>query len=390
MPTDIRNDIKEMQEELIALRRDLHRHPETAFQEIRTSGIVAQGLEAAGYQVQTGVGKTGVVGVMDFGTPGKTLMLRADMDALPIREVAGRPYGSTVEGKMHACGHDGHTSVALTVAQVLAKYRSQLKGHLKVVFQPAEEIIEGARAMFDDGLMKERPDRVLGFHCWPSLEAGKVGVRTGYMWANVDIVRIYVKGEGGHGGTPHLTVDPIATAARIYVALDNIFAREISPFSSAVVSFGTFQSGTQYNIIPDEAEIKGSIRTLDPQIRETVLRRLRETAAGVAATMRARAEVETLTGVPAVDNDPEVCDDVRAAATAAAGADNVVDPGQATVGDDMSYFLNEAPGCYFLLGVANPDRDAGAPLHSPDFDIDERALPIAAETLTRAAMAYLG
>ncbi len=340
--------------------------------------------------MQTGVGRTGVVGTLDFGRPGKTLMLRADMDALPIQEIGGRSYGSTIPGKMHACGHDGHTSVSLIVADVLSKYRSQLKGRLKVVFQPAEEIIEGAKAMMEDGLLKdEKPDRVLGFHCWPSLEAGKVGVHPGFMWANVDIIRIHIKGVGGHGGTPHLTIDPIAVGAHVLVALENLFAREISPFASAVLSFGIFHGGTQYNIIPDDVELRGSVRTLDPQVRDFVLRRLRETATGVAQSLCARADVEMLTGVPAVDNDPDVCDDVREAAAAAVGAGNVVDPGQATVGDDMSYFLNAAPGCYFLLGVANPDKGAGAPLHSPEFDIDERALPIAAETLARAAVQFL-
>ena len=389
MAIDVRKDVKELQEELVALRRDLHSHPETAFEEHRTSGIVAKRLKALGFQVQTGVGRTGVVGVLDFGKPGKTLMLRADMDALPIQEAEGRPYGSTTPGKMHACGHDGHTSTSLIVAEILSRNRSRLKGRLKMAFQPAEEIIEGARAMFNDGLMKEKPDRVLGFHCWPSLEAGKVGVHPEYMWAAVDIMKIVVKGVGGHGGTPHLTVDPVGGGAHVLIVLQNLLAREVSPFASACLTFGMFHAGTQYNIIPDEAEITGSLRTLDPQVREVLLKRVKDSIKGAAESLRCKAEVELLNGVPAVRNDPVVCDSVREAATAAVGAQNVVDPGQATVGDDMSYFLNEAPGCYFLLGVGNPSAGIGSPLHSPEFDIDERALPIAAETLARAATQFL-
>ena len=388
---EIHSNVNDIKEELIALRRDLHQHPEVAFQETRTASMAAEQLKFAGFQVETGIGKTGVVGTLNFDRPGNTLMIRADMDALPIQEIHGRSYGSNIRGSMHACGHDAHTSVALIVAQLLSRYKNELKGCLKVVFQPAEEIIEGAKAMFDDGLMKdEKPDRVLGFHCWPSLEAGKIGIHEGYMWANVDIVQINIKGVGGHGGTPHLTVDPISAAAHLYITLDNVFAREISPFSSSALSFGIFQGGTQYNIIPDEAKLVGSVRTLDPQTREVVLRRLEEISTSVVKALRAKVDVQIMTGVPAVNNNAEVCKDVWKSAVETVGAENVVDPGQATVGDDMSYFLNEAPGCYFLLGVANPAKGVGAPLHSPEFDIDENALTIAAETMVRAAVDYLG
>ncbi|MBI4201238.1 MAG: amidohydrolase [Chloroflexi bacterium] len=390
MPIQVHADVAELKEELIAIRRDLHRHPELAFAEHRTAGIVAERLRSLGFKVQTGVAQTGVVGIIDFGRPGKTLMLRADMDALPIQEIEGRAYGSTFPGKMHACGHDGHTSVSLVVASILAKNRSQLKGRLKMVFQPAEEIVAGAKAMLDAGVMKDpAPDRILGFHCWPTLEAGKVGVHPGFMWASVDHVRISIKGVGGHGGTPHLTVDPVVAGASLILALENLLAREVSPFASAALSFGIFRAGTMYNVIPAEAELQGSARALDPEVREFLVRRVQEVATGVASGLRCLAEAEVVRGTPAVWNDPTVCDSVREAATAAARADNVVDPGQATVGDDMAYFLQQAPGCYFLLGVGNPQKGIGSPLHSPEFDIDEVALPIAAETMARAAVQFL-
>ena len=390
MAIDISREVKELKEELIAVRRDLHMHPELAFEEHRTADLLAERLRSLGYQVQTGVAQTGVVGLMECGQPGKTLMLRADMDALPIQEVGERSYGSTIPGKMHACGHDGHTAVSLIVASLLAKYRAQLKGRVKVVFQPAEEIIAGGKAMIDAGVMRDpSPDRVLGFHMWPTMEVGKVGVHSEYMWGSADEVHLLVKGVGGHGGTPHLTVDPVVAGAHVVIALQNILARELSPFQPAAFTLGVLQAGTLYNVIPSEVEIRGSARTLSSQVREFLHRRIREIATGVASAFRCQAEFQVVRGTPPVWNDPQVTDSVREAAAAAIGAENVVDPGQGTVGDDVAYFLQEAPGCYFLIGVANPEKGSGAPLHSPEFDIDEEALPIAAETLARAAIQFL-
>ena len=390
MTIDVSREVQELKEELVAVRRDLHMHPELAFEEHRTADLLAERLRSLGYQVQTGVAQTGVVGLMECGQPGKTLMLRADMDALPIQELEGRSYGSTIPGKMHACGHDGHTAVSLIVASLLAKYRAQLKGRVKVVFQPAEEIIAGGKAMVDAGVMRDpSPDRVLGFHMWPTLEVGKVGVHSEYMWGSVDDVRLLVKGMGGHGGTPHLTIDPVVASAHVVIALQNILARELSPFQPAAFTLGILQAGTLYNVIPSEVEIRGSARALSSQVREFLHRRILEIATGVASAFRCQAEFQVVWGTPPVWNDPQVADSVREAAAAAIGAENVVDPGQGTVGDDVAYFLQEAPGCYFLLGVANPEKGSGAPLHSPEFDIDEEALPIAAETLARAAIQFL-
>ena len=390
MAQDIGKETEELKEELVAVRRDLHMHPELAFEEHRTSDIVAQHLRSLGYEVQTGIAQTGVVGLLEGGQPGKTLMLRADMDALPIQEVEGRPYGSAAAGKMHACGHDAHTAVSMAAATILARHRHQLKGRVKVVFQPAEEIIAGARIMVEAGVMRDPvPDRVLGFHCWPSLEVGKVGVHPGFMWASVDEIRLHLKGVGAHGGIPHLAADPLLAGAHVVVGLQALFSREVSTFQPATFSQGIFRAGTLYNVIPEEAEIRGSCRTLDPQVREFMHRRIREITQGIASSFRCQGSMEVVRGAPAVENDAEVCASVQEAAAQAVGADNVVDPGQSTVGDDMAYFLQKAPGCYFLLGVANPDKGSGAPLHSPEFDIDEVALPIAAETLARAALQFL-
>ena len=287
MTTQVHRDIVELNEELVAVRRDLHRHPELAFEEHRTAGIVAERLTALGFKVQTGIARTGVVGVLDFGRPGKTLMLRADMDALPIREVEGRPYGSTIPGKMHACGHDGHIAVALMVASLLTRHRFQLTGCLKVVFQPAEEIAAGAKPMLEAGVMRDpAPDRVLGFHCWPYLETGKVGVHQGFMWAAVEEIRLHLKGVGAHGGTPHLAADPLLAGAHVIVGLQALVSRGVSGFQTAVFSQGVFHAGTQYNIIPEEVEIRGSCRTLDPQLREFMHRRIAEITQGIAGSFR--------------------------------------------------------------------------------------------------------
>ena len=390
MTTRLHSDVQELTDELIATRRDLHQHPELAFEEYRTAGIVAQRLGLLGFQVQTGVAKTGVVGTMEFDRPGKTLMIRADMDALPVQEIEGRSYGSLTPGKMHACGHDGHTSVALMVAGLLANHRSALKGKIKMVFQPAEEIVAGAKLMMEEGVLKDSvPDRILGFHCWPVLETGKVGIHTGPMWAAVDQIRLLVKGQGSHGGMPHLAADPLLAGAHIVVALQTLFSREISTFQPATFSQGVFNAGNLYNVIPSEAELWGSCRSFDPSVREFMHRRIREITEGIAATFRCTGTMEIGTNTPAVINDANVAAELEQAAIQVAGADNVVDPGQSTVGDDIAYFLQEVPGCYFLLGVGNSDKGSTAPLHSPQFDIDEIALPIAAETLATAAIQFL-
>ena len=390
MSIDVKQEVIELKEELVAVRRDFHMHPELAFEEHRTAKILADRLKKLGFQVQTGVAKTGVVGILECGQPGKTLMLRADMDALPIQEIEGRTYGSTYPGKMHACGHDGHTAVSLVIADILAKHKNQLKGRVKIVFQPAEEIVAGGKLMLEEGVMENpTPDRIIGFHTFPSLPRGKIGVRDGAMWAGVEELCIAVKGTGGHGGTPHVTADPIVAGSNIILSLENILARELSPFNPAALTMGVFSAGTRFNVIPDSIEIRGSSRTFTEETREFVRRRVEEISQLIAQAYRCSAKVSVERSAPAVWNNAEVANAVREAAAKVVGPDNVVDPGQSTVGDDVSVFLNEAPGCYFLLGVGNAEKGAGAPLHSPEYDLDEDALPIALETMSRAAIDFL-
>ena len=390
MTEEIAREVEGLKDELIALRRDLHRHPELPFEETRTARIVASHLQEVDISVKTGVAKTGVVGLIEGGEPGPTVMIRADMDALPVQEVPGRPYSSVEEGKMHACGHDGHTAILVAVAKLLARRKESLKGRVKLVFQPAEETILGARPMIEAGVMEDpKVDRVLACHLWSTLEVGIVGVRKGPILSSTDVIKIVVKGKGGHGGLPHLSVDPIVIAAQIVVALQSIVSREVDTAERVVLSFGRIHGGTQNNIIPDEVEIVGNLRTVNEEVRQFVLRRVEEVARAIAMGMRGEAEFGHLRGTPAVINDPEVTEMVADVAGHVVGEENVLWIEPVSPGDDAALFLQKAPGCYFLVGAGNEERGIVAPHHHPAFDIDEDALPIAARILTEAALHYL-
>ena len=390
MAQSVAQDVAELQEELIAVRRDLHQHPELAFQEHRTAGIIASRLEALGVAVKRGVGGTGVVGLIEGRSPGPTVMIRVDIDGLPVLETAGRPYGSREQGRMHACGHDAHTAVGLALASIFARRRGEMKGRVKLVFQPAEEIVAGAQAMLKDGVMRDPPvDKVLSFHVWSTLPVGTVGVRPGVIFGSADEFAIVVKGRGGHGGLPHLSVDPIAVAGQLITTLQTILAREVPPAKGGVLGFGTVHGGSQFNIIPDTVELTGNIRAFSEDVRAQLLKRAEEVTAAVTRGLRADYEFRHLHGTPAIDNNPEVAALVARVAEGVVGAKNVVQVEPTPVGDDCAYFIREAPGCYFLVGSANETRGITAPHHSPLFDVDEGALPIATRVLAEAALQYL-
>ncbi len=389
----LKSDIDEMVPDIVALRRDLHEHPELAFEEVRTSGIVAQRLRALGLDVQTGVAKTGVVGLLRGGKSGpgaKTIAIRADMDALPIYELNEIDYRSTVDGKMHACGHDGHTSIALAVADILSKRRDELNGNVKFVFQPAEEQIGGAEPMVKEGAMKD-VDGVIGLHLISNYPLGRVGVRSGPVFASADKLIITVRGKGGHAAMPEESVDPIVIAAYIITALQTLISRETSPFSPAVITIGRVQAGSAFNIIPETAELQGTMRAYSQEHREKLIRRISELARGVASAMGGSCEVQLFDGCPPCVNAEAMTELVHKAAVEAVG-EQAVDEGEevmTTGSDDMAYFLDTVPGCYFIVGANNPQKGANYPHHHPRFNIDEDALPVAVEVLTRAAMDYL-
>ncbi|MFH1560128.1 MAG: amidohydrolase [Chloroflexota bacterium] len=390
MSIDIKQEIQASREEMVSLRRDLHAHPELSFQEERTSLLVAQRLEALGLDVSTGIAKTGVVGLIKGGVPGPTLMLRADMDALPIQETSDRAYRSQTAGVMHACGHDGHTAVLLSVAGILARHREALKGQVKLIFQPAEENMGGARQMIAEGVMDDPPvDRVLGFHIWNALPVGQIGVKPGAIFASVDELLLVVKGRGGHGAMPHQAVDPVTMSAQVITALQTLVSREKHPLQGAVLTIGTIHGGTVFNVIADQVEMKGTLRTFNQGVRQMFLRRIPEVLAGVCAALNGTFEFDAVQGCPAVENDPSVADFVYSLASNVVGQANLPPIEPSTVGDDMALFLQKAPGCYFLVGSSNPVAGLDAPHHSSSFDFDECALSIAAEVLLRGALEYL-
>jgi len=386
---DIRSALDGTREQLIDVRRQLHRDPELSLQEHRTAAVIAARAEQFGYAVRTGVGGTGVVADLAGAGEGPTIMIRADMDALPIVERGdGRVAVSGNPGVMHACGHDGHVSMALATADVLAGLRDRWNGRIRMCFEPAEEIASGALPMIDDGVL-DGVDAVLGIHLWAPLQVGTIGVRPGALFGSADEFALTVRGRGGHGGMPHTSVDAIVVCSMIILALQTLVSRETSPFAPAVVTVGRIEGGTAFNVIPEEVMLRGTVRAMDHADRERLLARVPEVAASIAEGMRCTVAFERLNGCPPVVSDTGMAALVREAAVASVGEDAVEEVAPVTVGDDVACFLERVPGCYFLVGAGDVAKHAVAPHHHPEFDIDERCLPIGVEVMTRAALAAL-
>ena len=390
---DLKAAIERRRDRLVELRRHFHQHPEISLEEHETAASIARHLRQSGLEVREMVDGTAVAGLIRGGAgEGKTLLVRADIDALPVTEETDVPFKSLVPGKMHACGHDSHIAIALTLADILMERRDQLRGNIKFAFQPAEERIGGAGPMIAEGVMREPDvDAVIGLHIWSPTPVGNVIVQPGPFFAAADAIHLRVVGRGGHGAMPHLNVDPIVAASEIVVAIQTLISREVSPFHPAVVTFGKISGGTAFNIVADAVDLHGTVRTYDADDREFLLRRIGEVASGVASSLRASVEYEVERGCPACVNDTDVAALVRRAAIATVGAEHVPDGDQRqSVSDDMALFLEAAPGCYFLLGAGNPEKGITAPHHSARFNIDEDALPIGVEVMARAALEYLG
>ncbi|HKB72142.1 MAG TPA: amidohydrolase [Thermoanaerobaculia bacterium] len=356
-------------ERLVSVRRDLHRHPELGFEETRTAGVVRERLVDIRLAPRDGVGRTGVVA--DFGSDGAPrVMIRADMDALPLSEETGAAYTSSNAGRMHACGHDGHVAIGLAVAERLA--RDPAGGAYRSLFQPAEEGAGGALAMVDDGALRGVA-AALGLHLWNPLPVGKVGVVAGPQMAAVDEFEIVVRGPGGHGAAPHETFDPILASARLVDALQTIVAREISPLDSAVVTVAAIHGGTAFNIIPKEVRMTGTARSFSREAHRTLPEKIRRVAEGVALACGVAADVEYRRINEATVNDPSVAALVAETAEEILGSGAVVET-RTMGGEDMSVFLRQVPGCFFFVGSGLPG--AYRPHHSPVFDFDERALAV--------------
>mgnify|MGYP001447579929 CR=1 FL=1 len=361
----------------VAVRRDFHQYPELGFQEFRTSEIVAGELTSSGLEVSRNIGKTGVIGLLKGKNPGKTILLRFDMDALPIQEENSTDYVSKNSGVMHACGHDGHTAIGLTVAKIISQYRDQIYGTVKFIFQPAEEGLGGAQATIDDGvLLNPRPDFCLGLHLWNEKPIGWIGTNSGPMMAGADVFEIIIKGKGGHGGLPNLAIDPIVAAAQIVTTSQTIVSRNISPFASGVTSFCSINGGSTFNVIPAEVRLTGTIRTFDREIRTTIVRRLEEIAVNVGIAMGCSVDFSINDITPAVINDPIIANHVINIVHDLYPNFTTDDSFQTMGSEDYSLFLQEIPGCFFFVGSANNDKNLVFGHHHPKFDFDEEVLPI--------------
>ena len=373
---------------LIATRRDIHQHPELGFEEIRTATLIADRLRALDYHVTSGIGKTGVVGLQKKGGGrGRCVLLRADMDALPVDESNAVPYRSQHPGKMHACGHDGHVAIGLEVARRLAAL--ELSGSVKLAFQPAEEVSNGAQAMIGDGVLESpKVDAAFGIHLWNDLPVGTIGVMSGPVMASVDQFEIEILGRGGHAAAPHQTIDPVLIAAHVITALQSLVSRRRDPLQEAVVSVTEVHAGRAFNVIPDRADLRGTVRTFGGTFFEDAPRLVAEMAQGIAEAFGGRANVNYRRLSAPLINDEKLSTLMRDAAAEVVGAGNVRHGVRTMGGEDMAFFLEKVPGCFAFVGSATPGG-AASPHHSPTFDIDEESLVIGAELLTRTAVRYL-
>lgn len=386
---DFKKQAENLFDQMVATRRDFHKYPEIGFQEERTSKIVATRLRDLGLEVQTGIGQTGVVGLLEGDHEGPVVLLRFDMDALPIEESNVVDYKSRNPGAMHACGHDGHMSMGLTLAELMANQRSSLRGTLKFVFQPAEEGLGGAFAMIADGVLENpRPDVAFAMHLWTPLEFGKVQVTQGPSMSASSIFTLTITGKGGHGAAPHQAVDPILASAHIVTALQSIVSRNIDPQESVVISLGQIAAGTTYNVIPEQVMIKGTVRSYSNDVHRQLYRRILEMAQNVSTAFHCTASMETIAIVAAVVNDPDAADAVQLAAEQVVGSEKVINKRE-MASEDMGYILEEIPGCYFFIGAGNKELGYDFPHHHPNFDFDERAMINGVATMASAVAQYV-
>ncbi len=382
---------KEIGPELTRIRREIHMHPEIGFQEFKTSKLIAERLEHLGLEVQTNIGQTGVVGLLHGGYPGKTIALRADMDALLIHEQSNTEYQSQTPGVMHACGHDAHVAMLLGVAQVLSEQQDEIHGNVKFLFQPAEEEMTGALAMVnDDALLNPAIDGAIALHVDDETELGQIRVKPGLATASSNVLHITIHGVGGHAAYPHKAVDALFVAAHVIIALQSIVSREISPLDAAVVSIAVVEGGTRHNIFPHTVTLRGTIRALKDETRDIVFSAIKRISAQVCAALRATCDVEILDACPYGFNDPQLTELVQDIASDFLGSDNVLLDTEAEMGAEDFYIFGQGmPAVMFKLGIANKAKDITYPCHHPRFDIDEAALPIGTALLAASAIQFL-
>jgi amidohydrolase len=391
MPSNVLSAAQALRPTLVADRRDIHSYPELPYQEERTASIVAARLKELGIEHRTGIAETGVIGLIKGGRPGKTVLLRADMDALPIEEVSKEPYASTNRGAMHACGHDGHVAMLLAAARILQERRESLPGTVKLMFQPAEEGGAGALRMIEQGILEEpHVDGVFGIHLTGMQHLGQVVVNDGPAMASADHLRIVIRGRGGHASMPHASVDPIVIASQVVVALQTMVSRETPPLEPAVVTIGSIKAGTTFNVIPDTAELLGTVRTFSSRLQEKLEKRIPELVHGIVAAMGGEADVEYVRLYPpTINHAPQAALMRDAVAQAIRPEANI--PAEPVMGaEDFSYLLQRVPGAFGFVGVRRREWTLPRPNHNSSFDMDEDALPIGAAILASTAVKYLG
>lgn len=377
--------------ELIGIRRHFHENPELGFEEFQTSAHVADILESLGLEVQRNVAKTGVVALLKGAKPGKTVAIRADIDALPVQEMNSVPYKSKTPGKMHACGHDVHITAAIGAAMLLAEHRQSLAGNVKFIFQPAEETPGGAKPMIDAGVLENpKVDAIIGGHVWGSLDSGVIEVLPGPIMASADIIRLTIHGKGGHAAHPHDTIDPIVIGSEIVGALQKIVSRQTDPAEAVVLSICMFRAGDTFNVIPNSAYLEGTVRTLNNELRQKIPQKIEAILRGITEAYGATYELDYTFSYPATINDPGVTESVRQSAAKIIGAENVRTAARASMGaEDFSYFLLTVPGTYIRVGVRNEAKGINHDIHHPQFDIDEDILATMPVVYAQAALDLL-
>ncbi|HYK74013.1 MAG TPA: M20 family metallopeptidase [Pseudoneobacillus sp.] len=381
--------LEEMYDQMVEWRRHMHQHPELSFQEIETPKMVASILESFGIEVRTNVGGRGVVGTIHGAKPGKTIALRADFDALPIDDEKDVPYKSTVPGVMHACGHDGHTATLLAVAKVLSENRDQLAGKVVLLHQHAEEVAPGgAIAMVEDGCL-DGVDAVFGTHLSSGIPTGVYGYKAGYLMAASDRFEIKIQGKGGHGASPHQTIDAIAIGAQIINQLQLIVSRQVDPQKSAVLTVGSFHAGNASNVIADSAVMSGTVRTFDEAVRDHIEKEIEVIAKGICSAFHATCKVEYTRGYPAVYNHSEETQVFVDAISNYISKDVLFEMTPMMGGEDFAYYLKEKPGTFFFTGAGNDEIGASFPHHHPKFDFDEKAMVNAGKGLLSLVYQYV-
>ena len=393
--TRLHDDIDELIPGLIADRRYLHENPELGCEEFVTSAFVIDRLRSLGVEdIRTGINVTGVTGLIRGTGPangGRVVLVRADMDALPIHEQNEVEYRSQVDGKMHACGHDAHTAILLALARTLTDRRDQFSGTVKLLFQPSEERGPGgARMMIEEGVLEDpHVDACFALHMAQDKPLGTIVAKEGPLLAASDRFSIEIQGQGGHAAHPHKSVDPVVVGAHVIAALQSIVSRNVDPIEPSVITIGSLNAGHAANVIPDTAELLGTVRTLNPDVQSLIVRRIEEVANGVCMAMGATAKFEYTYGVPATVNDPRAVAIVREAASQVVGADNIITPNPQMGGEDFSFFIIERPGAMFMVGSNNPEKGLIWGHHHPRFDIDEESLGIGLETMALTVITYL-